>query len=99
MNPTAPHLLPSTDGFLPEAVFRPFQDLDGAAAAAFLRDHGCHDVTHRDTGRNGLAIGYSREGHRVSLSTNGHLSRDRGDDGRPVRHRFHSHGAVLRREK
>lgn len=59
--------LPASSGF------RSFADLDGAHAAAFLRDNGATNVVCADIGTNGLAIG-EHEGAFVLLSTNGCLS-------------------------
>jgi hypothetical protein len=54
-------------------VFKPFADLDGKAAAAFLVAHGVQNVTYKDLGTNGLATG-TLDGKAVTLSTNGFLS-------------------------
>ncbi len=56
--------------FLSRDVFRPYADLDGAAAAAFLIANGAENVVHEDIQTNGQAIGTFRGGF-VVLSTNG----------------------------
>lgn len=56
--------------FLPEDVFKPFVDLDGASAKAFFEANGYTVAAHGDIGTNGVAVttcGWT-------LSTNGHLS-------------------------
>lgn len=62
-----------TSGFLSRAVFTPYADLDGKAAAEWLLAHGAVNVVHRDVGTNGLASG-TINGRQVELSTNGYLS-------------------------
>lgn len=63
--------------FLSDSIYRAYADLDGAAAAAFLRDNGATDVVHGDINTNGQAIGRF-EGGFVVLSTNGYFSHRTG---------------------
>lgn len=62
-----------TNGFLPREVFTPYADLDGEAAAKWLKANGVEMVTYKDMGTNGLAEGHIN-GKWVKLSTNGYLS-------------------------
>ncbi len=61
------------NGYLAGAEFQAYADLDGAAAAGWLLDNGATDVTHKDLGNNGLAVG-TVGARKVTLSTNGYLA-------------------------
>lgn len=61
-------------GFLSHETFRPYADLDGKAAADFLKAHGYINIRHADLGTNGLAVGIAPNGDVAALSTNGHFS-------------------------
>jgi len=60
--------------FIPENLFRPYQDLDGKAAAQYLKEQGFDGVAYADLGTNGLAVGVDNDGGLVALSTNGNMS-------------------------
>jgi len=62
-----------TNGFLSREIFTPYADLDGKAAAEWLKSQGAENVIYADRGTNGLAEG-TIEGVEVKLSTNGYLS-------------------------
>lgn len=57
--------------FIPESIFRPYQDLNGKAAAEYLASQGYTGIAYADLGTNGLAVGLDSEGGLVALSTNG----------------------------
>lgn len=59
--------------FLNTLAFRPYQDLDGKAAAEYLVKKGYTGVAYADIGTNGLAVGLDNAGELVSLSTNGYF--------------------------
>jgi len=59
--------------FISRNEFRSAADLDGKAAADYLKAQGAGNVHHKDLGRNGLAVG-NLDGGFVALSTNGFYS-------------------------
>jgi len=61
----------SSNPYLPSQGETCFRSLDGSDVANWLRAQGYSVASHRDTGRNGLAI--TACGFKVS--TNGHVSR------------------------